>query len=301
LPDTPVNGIGGDHEVLLADAVLLGVYGLAGIDPVAYRFENDGKLQRNVVANPKEVDSLSSHGSRRTFPWHTDNPAQRFEFEPGASPPTPKYLGFTGLRNADAHGIPVTTDVLDLATILAVIPAEVAEALRRPEFFVKPPASNRTDFALEWVPLLVHDSATGDHLRFEHDICTGLTPRAYEALEAFNEALDAMPYEAVELRAGCHLIVENTQVCHRRVGFLAGPPATSRWLRRCYGCSDIGLSLVADPKTAPYLWGWTETPGGTSPRPATTAARPHPPFPMTAKRRDDRRLKRGPSDDECGD
>jgi hypothetical protein len=49
---TPTSGFANDGSLREIDAYLLGVLALIGAEAVAFSFENDGRLARNVVVNP---------------------------------------------------------------------------------------------------------------------------------------------------------------------------------------------------------------------------------------------------------
>ena len=184
LPPTPFRGFGDDTLVSAVDAQLLGIYGIMGTSPVAYTFENNGFIWRNVVPNPDEAGVASSHGFDATLDWHTDNPCGTFEpLVPVAGQktlsPIPHYLGFASLRNRDGRGQPVATEVLPNDAILRRLDGETRAVLCADEFLVKPGASNRGKRPLEHVPLLV--PYNGSYLfRFNNDpqLVSGLTDRA---------------------------------------------------------------------------------------------------------------------------
>jgi hypothetical protein len=79
LPPTPVRGFGDDPRVQFYDGLLLGIFSLSGYTPVAFEFENFGRLMRNVVPNPDSKGQKSSHGFDEPLGWHIDNPCGIFE------------------------------------------------------------------------------------------------------------------------------------------------------------------------------------------------------------------------------
>lgn len=117
IPPSPFLGFGDDAKTAFADMLLFGIYALMGVDPVAFDYENHARLFRNVAPTLAGKGQKSSQGYDLDLRWHSDNPCG--PFEPKQHPsgarnrsPIPRFLGFTGLRNADANGKPVPTRVL---------------------------------------------------------------------------------------------------------------------------------------------------------------------------------------------
>lgn len=255
-PPTPVRGYCDDSQVALGDALLLGVYRLMGIEPVAYAFENDGRLFRNVVPNPDASGVASSHGFNAALGWHHDNPCGRFEsaeYQPFERSPIPHYLGFWCLRNQDAFGEPVPTELLPIEEALRRMSAGGIMNLRRPEFGIKPPQSNECP-PLEKVPLMV-----GNFLRFNAlgGQVYGLTERANAAIEELQQRLAASVDNVVQVKLvpGSLLIFDNYRVAHRRRVFDPGKDwDNSRWLRRVFGCQSLSEGLLVDRYHWPHLW-----------------------------------------------
>lgn len=72
---------------------------MAGIYPAAYENENDGRLFRHVVPAIAKRDEISSHGSRRKFGFHVDNPDLPLLPEPIASlSGCPEFLSLLAVR-----------------------------------------------------------------------------------------------------------------------------------------------------------------------------------------------------------
>ncbi len=263
IPPSPFRGYNLDQsKIAFADMLLLGVYHLAGIEPVSFIYENFAQLFRNVVPNPDSANERSSHGSKELLGWHTDNPCGPFEVEDrmlavADRSPIPRFLGFNPLRNRDARGEPVPTEVLPIDAALARLDDISFARLTEHEFQVNPPASNNTAPLTE-VPLLVRRG--GRYLiRFNADgeQVFGLTEKARQALDALKVALDESANDALEfdLEPSRLLVFDNYRVLHKRRGFATGVDwATARWLRRCYGCMSLMNGVVADPVHQPYVW-----------------------------------------------
>jgi hypothetical protein len=198
LPPTPTAGFGNDADVQVYDAILLGVQRVCGIVPVAFEFENQSRLMRNVVPNPRSKGQRSSYGYDQALGFHTDNPCGEFE-DPSApwtrSTVIPRYLSFVGLRNRDGRGKPVTTDVLPLDAIRQHVSAEAFQCLQKPLFQVNPPPSNSC--AARNGVALVQLLESVQVFRFDSDpeIVFGLTEEANWALGEFKDALRAAQAE----------------------------------------------------------------------------------------------------------
>ena len=101
-PDTPTSGFIDAKALGPHDLALAGAMKLAGTEPIAFPFENSGKIGRNVVSNPAQRGKASSHGFDVDLFWHQDNCGQPFEGEEllGCDmPPMPEQLAFIGVRN----------------------------------------------------------------------------------------------------------------------------------------------------------------------------------------------------------
>ena len=259
LPPTPVNGFCNDVQVKPYDSLLLGAMYIAGLLPVAYTFENEWRLFRNVVPNPSAKLEKSSHGSAEPLGWHSDNPVGCFE------DPTkpcirqtmiPKVLGFATLRNRDGDGNVVSTDVLPFETALKYVSPHAVKQLGYPNFQVNPPASNKCA-PLKNVPLIVK---VGDTLAFRFNAdpvqIIGLNSDAKEALDEFRKAMVKATPEALQfgMPPMSILLINNYRVAHARKSFDPGNDLrNARWLRRCYGTAAPFSGVHADRVTWPFL------------------------------------------------
>jgi hypothetical protein len=259
LPPTPVNGFCNDVQVKIYDSFLLGSMYLAGLCPVAYTFENEWRLFRNVVPNPGAKLEKSSHGSAEPLGWHSDNPVGCFE-DP-AKPcirqtMIPKVLGFVTLRNKDGNGDVVSTDVLPFETALKYMSSQAVEQLGYPNFQVNPPASNKCS-PLKNVPLT---AKVGNTLAFRFNAdpvqIIGLNSDAKEALDEFRKAMVKATPEALQfgMPPMSILLINNYRVAHARKSFDPGNDLrNARWLRRCYGTAAPFSGVHADRVTWPFL------------------------------------------------
>ncbi len=232
---TPQNGFCDESLMGLPNLVQFGMLDLLGLAPVAYRWENNGRLIRNVAPKPGAGRALTSWGYSAPLDWHTDDSVldHRENAEPAIA--IPHFLSFYGMRNDEE----VPTDLLTVSSVLATLPDSVVEHLRLPEFLVTAPesyASGPADGPMkrESVPLLWRLPDGQDAVRYGPGRVSGLTLRATRALSQFERRLAELDGVPVLVRAGDFHIFDNRRVLHRRVPFQPAAPGTARWLRRCY-------------------------------------------------------------------
>ena len=258
-PATPVSGFMSDALVQHLDTALLGAMLITGQIPASFAFENDGRLFRNVVANPAAKLMMSSHGSSEPLGWHTDTPVGRFErrSRPYTSDTIiPRFLNFFDIRNRDAHGNPVSTDVLLLEPVLRKCKLEAVRILQRNQYQVNPPQSCSCS-PLKGVALIEFvDELMCFRYNANPSQVFGLTEGAKWAIKEFAAALessadDLLPFP---LTPGSILLFDNYRVAHARRSFDAGANlAESRWLRRCYGVLSACGGKHIDRASWPFV------------------------------------------------
>lgn len=233
MPATPVDGFGDEPELAVMNAVHLGLIRLLRMTPFAVRFENDGRLIRNVVPNPAATGTTSSWGADSEFFWHTDNPHQPFG-SPGSDPRPymPQYLTFLAVRNEER----VPTDLAAIEDVVVRLGDATRERLMAPEFEVGAPASNLEDLTepLKDTPVLDFDANGRYRVRYDCGTVIPRTEAAAEALDRWCEVLRDVPAEELVLEPGMFMVFDNYRVLHRRRAFTPRPEAAARWLRRCY-------------------------------------------------------------------
>ncbi|MFG2191530.1 TauD/TfdA family dioxygenase [Streptomyces sp. NPDC048639] len=233
---TPQDGFTDEEALQVPNLVQFGLLHLLGMTPVAYVWENAGRLIRNVAPHPDAARTRTSWGHARHLGWHTDDSVLDHRAGAAASMAIPHFLSFYGIRNSE--GVP--TELLPLDTVVAALPAQVAVELRRPQFAVGAPESytggtgsgeppQRTD-----VPVLWTLPDGNDALRYAPGRVTGQTAWARAALRSFEECVAGLAGVPVTVEAGGFHIFDNRRVLHRRVSFAPAPPGRARWLRRCY-------------------------------------------------------------------
>ncbi|MFC0597692.1 TauD/TfdA family dioxygenase [Streptomyces palmae] len=238
---TPRDGFSDESLLTTPNLVHFGILRLLGLLPVAYRWENDGRLIRNVAPRAVAASSLTSWGYAQPLDWHTDDSVLDHAPEADITAAIPHYLSFFGMRNDE--GVP--TDLLPVDTVLAALPAATAEALRRPEFTISAPESYRaTDsgkpLSRTGVPLLWSLPDGNPALCYGPGLPAGMTSDAREALARLEECLAGLPGHPVMVSEGGFHIFDNRRVMHRRVPFEPAADGRARWLRRCYAHRPAG-------------------------------------------------------------
>ena len=256
-PPTP-DRFNDDSKVQFTDGLTLGMIRLACLDPVAFEYENFGGLMRNVAPAKGAVNAVTSHGSKVPLLFHTDN---GYEFEPHATQgsPAPRFLWFSSLRNRDANGRPVPTELLRVSDLVDAASPALIRRMRRAEFTILPGASNDRE-PIGPMPLLEDCPATGNPLlRFNDNPgqTRGCNRGAERAVAEFSELIAALESSVVRIcvQPGSVMAFDNYRVLHRRASFDAGTDyANARWLRRCFACQDIRHGVRLDPRHRPFVW-----------------------------------------------
>lgn len=235
---TPADGFGDESALTVPNLVQFGMLDLLGLLPVAYRWENDGRLIRNVAPRPGSDRALTSWGSSVPLDWHTDDSVLDHQEAAGPASAIPHYLSFYGMRNEER----VPTDLLPLDALLRELPRPAVADLRRAEFTVTAPesyaaAGDGGPMRRDGVPLLWTLPCGRDAVRYGPGRVAGRTPRASRALADFERRLGELPGEPVLIEAGDFHIFDNRRVLHRRVPFRPAAAGAARWLRRCYARS----------------------------------------------------------------
>ncbi|OEJ28589.1 clavaminate synthase [Streptomyces agglomeratus] len=238
---TPTDGFCDESLLRVPNLVHFGLLRLLGLTPVAYQWENEGRLIRNVAPRAAAARALTSWGYGQQLDWHTDDSIldHRADADPARS--IPHCLSFFGMRNEER----VPTDLLPVDTVLETLSAATAEALRRPEFAVTAPESYTTadsgkPLSRSGVPMLWTLPDGSNALRYGPGRTAGLTPGAREALERFEDRAAALPGFPVLVEEGGFHLFDNRRVMHRRVPFEPAAQGRARWLRRCYAHHAAG-------------------------------------------------------------
>jgi L-asparagine oxygenase len=238
---TPTDGFCDESDLAIPNLVQLGMLNLLGLMPVSYRWENDGRLMRNVVPRPGPGRALTSWGYSVPLDWHTDDSALDHKETAEPSIAIPHYLSFYGMRNDER----VPAELLTVDAVTAGLPRWVLDDLRLPEFHITAPESyvawcDDGPLVREGVPLLWTLPSGHDAVRYGPGRICGLTLRANRALTRFERRLGELDGTSVLIEAGDFHIFDNRRVLHRRVPFEPAAPDRARWLRCCYAQTRRG-------------------------------------------------------------
>lgn len=256
IPPTP-QAFHDDATVAFTDALLLGCIRLARLEPIAVEYENFGRLIRNVCPVKSAAESVSSHGSKLPLEWHTDN-AYEFEGRSRSASPSPHFLCFAGIRNKDATGLPVATELLPVTSIIAAASNRLLNAMQKRIFEVKPGQSNDRS-SLGRMPLLEYCELSGEPwLRFNANEgqTVGTTDNSKRTIIELAELVESLDDEIVSINVepGSVLVFDNYRVLHRRKSFDAGDLRSARWLRRCFAARDRDHGVYVDALNRPFVW-----------------------------------------------
>ncbi|MFT2014861.1 TauD/TfdA family dioxygenase [Streptomyces sp. 796.1] len=261
---TPRDGFCDESLLTVPNLVHFGLLRLLGLEPVAFRWENHGRLLRNVAPSAGAARSQTSWGYATELDWHTDDSV--LDHAPGGTPgeSIPHFLTFYGMRNTER----VPTWLLPVDEVLAGLPLATISALHQPDFDVSAPESYasygtgpeagagaaadaragtgadagtgagafppgrpplRTGVPLLWT---LPDGGTG--LRYGPGRVSGRTPAARAALDRFVARVAGCEGVPVLVEAGGFHLFDNRRVMHRRLPFEPAAADRARWLRRCY-------------------------------------------------------------------
>lgn len=257
LPPTP-RGFGDDSAVQVQDCLLLGAIEMIGGHPIAYEYENFGRLIRNVAPVSRHSTAASSHGAKTPLGWHTDNPWP-FESKFLDRSPCPRFLCFFGMRVNDGNGNPVPTEVLPVVDVLERCSKNLIERLMKPEFRVNPPESNDCDALVKTALLEPDRDGQPAFLRFNNGDgqIDGMTASACDAIAELSDVLadsDDVVIE-IDVNPGTVLMFDNYRVLHRRRSFVPGDDMdAARWLRRCFACRNPDTGRFVDRRHRPFVW-----------------------------------------------
>ncbi|WP_105901874.1 TauD/TfdA family dioxygenase [Vibrio gangliei] len=242
---TPYNGYIPPSKIPLASAIHIGIYQLAGIEPVSYQSENNGFLFRHVVPALNAQNEKSSHGSTFTFGHHVDNPdlplaCERITDRSGC----PEFLSLMALRS----DLKVKSNFILLDDLIGYLSHGVVNELCQPNFCINRPDSFSQSRSSR-LPILVIDQNGLMLCRYDKENTTPLTESAAAALvmleaQLQNESLKHyMVYQPGDL-----LVIKNQRLLHSREGFKSRSDGSDRWLIRMFGMSTLKRMVPATPK-----------------------------------------------------
>lgn len=214
---------------------IMGMLRLIGVHPVVYFGENQGALLRHVTPNKFEVDTISSHGSKKDFGPHVDNPdLPLFDHFSIPSVISPDVLSLFCVRQ-DLH---VPTDVILLDDVIANMDPSLVETLRMPIYNIQRPDSfgNSKDNVTLNKPIIELDNCGNYVSRFDIHRVSSSYQIGKHALAVFSkEAMNPDILKSFYLSQGDFLIFKNKRVLHSRRAFQPKFDASDRWLMRVFG------------------------------------------------------------------
>lgn len=138
LPSTPYNGYISSDKLPLANAIHIGIYALADIEPISYTSENDGLLFRHVVPACDNRHEKSSQGSTHTFGMHVDNPDLPLITEPVVDKSgCPEFLSLMAIRS----DLKVKSSLVFVDDIIQRLNLETINELSKKQFVISRPDS----------------------------------------------------------------------------------------------------------------------------------------------------------------
>lgn len=233
LPPTPADGgPAAGRSTFVAEGVLLGLTGLLG-EPIGVLTEKAGRLVHDVVPVPEGAHAQTNQGSAVFLNFHSDityDTIGRYDLA------NPDFLVLNCLRGAPDRD--AVTYYADARAICRALPEAVVETLRSPLYRLNAPGSYTRDVAQgeevlsEPVPL-VSGADRFPEIAVSANGVRALTTGARIALEAFQESCLGVA-DAVTLRPGQALLINNRKGVHARSTFRAAYDGRDRWLQRTY-------------------------------------------------------------------
>ncbi|MFE6285173.1 TauD/TfdA family dioxygenase [Streptomyces sp. NPDC057877] len=231
LPPTPADGGPATAKPgFVAEGVLLGLTGLLG-EPIGVLTEKDGRLVHDVVPVQRGARAQTNQGSAVFLNFHSDityDTIGRYDLA------NPDFLVLNCLRGApDDDAVTYYADARDICRHL---PEPVVDTLRSPLFRLNAPGSytqaHGTEVLSEPVPV-VSGAARFPEIAVSANGTRPLTRGAEAALTALQDACRDTA-DAVRLRPGEALLINNRKGVHARSTFRARYDGTDRWLQRTY-------------------------------------------------------------------
>ncbi|WP_240506509.1 TauD/TfdA family dioxygenase [Thermoactinospora rubra] len=233
LPPTPVDGgPAADKKTFVAESVLLGLSGLLG-EPVGITTEKAGRFVHDVVPVATGATSQTNMGSAVFLNFHNDivyDAIGRYDVS------NPDFLVLSCLRQ-DPDGKAVTY-YADARDVVAALPAEMTDVLRKPLFRLNAPGNYCREHAggepvyADPMPIISGPEDTPE-IAVSANGVLALTGTAQEAFDRLQAACREVAHQ-VRLAPGTALLINNRKGLHARSQFAARYDGTDRWLQRTY-------------------------------------------------------------------
>jgi len=246
LPPTPYQGYLGPDHLPLVNSLYLGLYQIAGIEPIAYENENSGQLFRHVVPASHARNEKSSHGSQHTFGMHVDNPDLPLIPESvSAISGCPEYLSLLAVR----CDLKVRSSIALLDSVLKKLNRATIEQLCQPQFLISRPDSFDNSNTTRLPVLLFAEDGTA-YCRYDKENISPLTPEAAAALLMLDAELQK-PENRIDtsFQPGDLMMLQNQRLLHSREGFQPREDGTDRWLVRLFGMKSLSRMMPVTEST----------------------------------------------------
>ncbi|ARF54337.1 TauD/TfdA family dioxygenase [Streptomyces gilvosporeus] len=238
LPPTPTVPDSVQRDPSVSAAVLLMIACALG-DPAAFRAEKLGALVQNVVP-VKGSEEVQGNTGSVLLTFHNENAFHRHR---------PDFVMLLCLRT-DHEGVAGLRTAC-IRQALGLLDPSVRERLASPEFVTNPPPSFGPQQESVVHPVLSGDPADPD-VRVDFAATTATTPRAAQAMDALQEAFEAVQ-QTVRLRPGELAIVDNRVTVHGRTSFRPRYDGSDRWLQRTFVLCDLRRSREHRPEDGHVL------------------------------------------------
>lgn len=246
IPPTPYDGFTENKHLLLANALHIGVYNLAGYAPIAYKNENNGRLFRHVVPAKQGKGKKSSHGSDLTFGFHVDNPDLPLSPEAITDKSTcPELLSLMAIRS----DLKVKSSIVILDHVLANLSRGVIQTLCTDDFIIERPDSFDIRQSSR-LPILSYDRNNIPYCRYDKENISPLTPKAAAALLMFEAELEKHANHITTVFCpGDMLLIKNQRTFHRREAYQSRNDGSDRWLIRLFGTQSLDRIIPVNTLT----------------------------------------------------
>jgi L-asparagine oxygenase len=238
VPATPANSRRSPRKrTFVSEGCLLGFAQIIG-KPLGYRNEKDGELIQNVCPVQTESTQTSSESSEIRLGFHTDfDFAESRPFGP-YNDTNADYIVLYCLRS-DPHAEAFTI-YADARDICARLTSVQITTLRQPlyQFGASYSFTGRSGDSRIWSEAIPVLKGPEEYPEVSIDMLCGvrgLSDAATGALRAVAEVCGSDDVaQAVCLRAGQVLLIDNRKGAHARTAFRARYDGTDRWLQRVY-------------------------------------------------------------------
>lgn len=233
---TPYKGYLSPSKTPLVSGIHIGIYQLAGIEPISYQNENNGLLFRHVVPAQNALNEKSSHGSIHTFGHHVDNPDLPLVCEPITEQSgCPEFLSLMALRT----DLRVNSNFILLDELTSCLSSGVIGELSKPNYLINRPDSFGQAKGSR-LPILIAGQNGVVYCRYDKENTTPLTESAAAALVMLEAQLQNTNLKRhLVYQPGDLLIIKNQRVVHSREGFHPRDDGSDRWLIRLFGMSSL--------------------------------------------------------------